>query len=251
MSKAQEFLAMSRVISKLGVVIPLKQEAKTLRKKSLAIHLPESYSEQLLICRSGVGYENAYKASMNLIAQGATALLSFGCAGALSSNLLSGDLLIPECIQDPNNQEITVDLALRQKFVALLPKSEHKILSANHAILHVHDMLVDAQQKGKMSQESEANAVDMESLAVAKVAKEHEIPFFVVRVILDEAEFNFPQCLLKSLNQHGQVNYFKFLFSLIKNPHEIKVIYSLIKRWKLVHAKLKFLAQYIKQFNLN
>lgn len=50
-----------------------------------------------------------------------------------------------------------------------------------------------AAEKGVIAQQYQASALDMESAGIAEVAKEHEVPFLVVRTVSDLAHENLPE----------------------------------------------------------
>ncbi len=64
----------------IGIVVALPEELPTLALKKI----PPSVLNSVLVICSGAGAENARKAAETLISNGATHLISWGCAAALS-----------------------------------------------------------------------------------------------------------------------------------------------------------------------
>ncbi len=97
---------------KLGILVAMPQECRSLTPK----RIPESgflaLEEACLVGLSGAGPEAAVRCAALLAGQGATALLSWGCAAALDPTLKPGDLVLPERIIGADGQTLATDLAL-------------------------------------------------------------------------------------------------------------------------------------------
>ena len=63
--------------------------------------------------------------------------------------------------------------------------------------------LASAAAKAAAFRETGAAAVDMESLAIAEVARSHELPFIAVRVIVDTAADIVPQAVIAASDSWG------------------------------------------------
>ena len=66
-------------------------------------------ADKLLVAYSGAGPVNAQAAAELLVAEGATRLISWGCAAALSESLKPGDLILADKLIDAGNVEIAVN----------------------------------------------------------------------------------------------------------------------------------------------
>jgi len=60
----------------LGIVVALPWELKSLTRQAIPAGTCTAIRDAILIAHSGVGSERAYAASVDLVSQGATALLS-------------------------------------------------------------------------------------------------------------------------------------------------------------------------------
>lgn len=69
-----------------------------------------------------------------------------------------------------------------------------------------------------MSALTGAVALDMESIAIAKIAMEHSLPFLVIRVIADTVNMNLPQAINYSLNTQGEIVMKKIVTISIATP---------------------------------
>src|ERR1043165_1791652 len=80
----------------LGIVVALPWELKSLTREKIAPGSAQLIAPGTLIAVSGMGGESARAAFALLIAQGATALMSWGYAAALDERLSAGCLVLPE-----------------------------------------------------------------------------------------------------------------------------------------------------------
>ena len=78
-----------------------------------------------------------------------------------------------------------------------------------------------ASRKATLYHVTQAAGVDMESGGVVKVAREHGLPFAVVRAVCDPADRSLPPVAQHALDEHGQVRTQFILKSLAVQPWEI------------------------------
>ena len=142
-----------------------------------------SYTESSLrVYQCGVGGRRAYDAARSALASGASALVSWGVAGALVSDLAPGSVLLPEQVVTADGEVFATDSRWRLEICRVL-----------RPLLPVHDgalfdsptMLRTSEAKAHAAAASGALAVDMESAAVGRAAHGAGKPFIVLRVVLD------------------------------------------------------------------
>jgi len=210
-------------MTQLGIVTALPAEAKCLagwpdqyqRVPGALVPLPSRHAEKPRLSISGIGPEAACAAAMSLVEHGATALLSWGCAGALSSTLEPGDLLLPRTILTGDNQMLHPHEMWRKRLADQL----------SGALKWHEDMLVESNrtisgtaEKQAMAHTSGAIAVDMESAAIGRVADQAGIPFMVIRAVADSADEGLPSCITEAVNGRGQLQMMRLLPILILRP---------------------------------
>lgn len=183
-----------------GLVTALRSEAACVSPGRVPFNQPASLNDQTLLWLSGMGAQSARAAAQGLQQHGVTALVSFGVAGALSDQLKPGDLVLPDAIH--SGELLPVDCAWRDRLQRQLPAS---ITVFNGILADSHVPLTDEKAKRGLAQTSGAHAVDMESGAVAQVAKAANIPFIAVRAIIDPVHFSPPEALLSAVNPDGSV----------------------------------------------
>ncbi len=154
--------------------------------------------------------KGAEQAAESLIAQGATALISFGLAGGLDPALTPGDLILPTEIEE-HGQTYQCDKTL----ITLLGNNAHGKLLAGDTIA------ATITEKQSLWKTTACAAIDLESGAAARVAKRHNIPFAVLRAICDPANRTLPKAALIPLKPDGGINLPRILASVAANPTQI------------------------------
>ena len=181
-------------MSGIGVVVGLAAEARIARRLGLPVAVG-----------GGGGEEGAAKAVAELLAGGATALISFGLCGGLDPRLRPGDIVIPDAVVD-NDERWPVDPALR----ARLGEGEGGALYAG-------EVLVSPKDKRNTHRTLGAVAVDVESAAVARAG----VPFAVLRAVCDPANRGLPGVALVALDGRGHINALRVAVAALVRPHQI------------------------------
>ncbi len=81
--------------------------------------------------------------------------------------------------------------------------------------------MADSAAKRALFGATGAQAVDLESGAVASVAVAHGLPFAVVRAVCDPAERDLPPAALVALNPDGGIGLLAVLCSVVRRPGQI------------------------------
>jgi adenosylhomocysteine nucleosidase len=153
-----------------------------------------------------------------LVAEGAGALVSFGLAGGLDPALRPGALVVPAEVIDAG-VIFAADLVLSARFGGM---TVHRLLAAEAVV-------TDAAAKWRAAQANGAQAVDLESGAVARVASEHSLPFAVVRAICDPAERDLPPAALIALDHKGAIGLIRVLGALLRQPGQLPNLLGLAR----------------------
>jgi adenosylhomocysteine nucleosidase len=190
----------------LGFVVGLAAEAR----------IAEQFGA---LVRAGGGTPaGAEAAASRLIAGGATALVSFGLAGGLDPSLRPGTLLVASDVLS-DGERLAVDTALAKRFGGV----------TGHSILAGSTVVAEAAAKQALWAATGAHAVDLESGAVARVARRYGLPFAVVRAICDPAERTLPPAALVALNPDGRIGLMPMVRSLITRPDQIPRLLALAR----------------------
>lgn len=168
------------------------------------------------LVRAGGGTPaGAERAARQLVAEGARALISFGLAGGLDPDLRPGALVVPATVVE-NGVAYTADPALSARFGGPTP---HRLLAG--------DVVVPDAVSKRAARAIGADAVDLESGAVARVAAELGLPFAVVRAICDPAERDLPPAAMVALDKKGAIGLMRVLGSLLRHPGQFRVLLAL------------------------
>ncbi len=214
----------------LGVVLPMSMEAgfilgwsgwqrwggQKIQRKSMDPDM------DLLCVRSGIGAENATAAACWLADHGATALIVVGVSGGLDPVLRAGDLIIPEIIiEEPDVSEWNKDKRVIDVSIADLLSN---LLISQGITVH-RGMLVTSpnpiltpREKSAVFIKYGARSIDMESASVCRVAHDQNLPFLVIRSVIDTATTDIPLKLFQSVNAKGSLRWPFLLIRLLFNP---------------------------------
>jgi adenosylhomocysteine nucleosidase len=210
----------------IGIVTGLRSEARC---------VPPSAGR--LIVSTGGDPERVRHAARALIEQGATGLLSFGLAGGLDPKARPGDLLLPETVVLPGREEVATEPAWRARLEAKLLRSGPTVHRG--ALAGVDRLLVSAEEKRRLREDTGAIAADMESHAIAEAARQAGRPFVVLRAVADPAGQALPQTAGESLAPDGQVRPLAVVEGLLGQPHDLPGLLALWRQSARAHAALR------------
>lgn len=223
-----------------GIVVALPEELSTLTSKKIDKGCCVYITDTIVLAYSGAGANNARSASELLIAQGATRLISWGCAAALSETLKSGDLVLADTLIDAEGTQITIDPDWRGYTKNLLSTS----LQVHTGSLAESNCIVAASQDKKhLHTQTGAVALDMETIAIAKVARQHQLPFLAIRAIADPVNMNLPEAVNHSLNNQGDIMLGKLLLFIALHPSELPGLIKLGLHFNNAKNTLKLVAK--------
>jgi adenosylhomocysteine nucleosidase len=151
---------------------------------------------------SGIGRRRAEDASRRLLDRGAAALVSWGMAGGLQSNLCAGTVILPDSVVEADGSRIRTDLEWRDR---LLVRIDGRVASSTAPLAQAAMAVVSPEQKLEIRLRTGAGAVDMESAAVAEVATSAGIPWIAVRVVADTADVRLPEAALQVYDEEGRL----------------------------------------------
>jgi adenosylhomocysteine nucleosidase len=134
----------------------------------------------------------------------------------LNPALQPGAVLVPQSVIDDG-----VTYFCDPSLVEWLGGSNVKfVMSANQVAATESD-------KAALFERTKAEAIDLESGAVARVAAARKLPFAVLRAVADPAQRNLPPAALIALNGAGEIGFLSVLGSVAKNPAQIPALIAL------------------------
>ncbi|MCY4395437.1 MAG: purine phosphorylase [Rhodospirillaceae bacterium] len=222
MTAATEHPATAR---SLGIVTGLAKETGCLRRSGAA--------EMLMVHAAAGRPEEAAAAARAMAAHGASGLVSFGVAGGLDPSLGAGVIVIAASVIGPDGEA----LPAHQPWVKALMRLDGGYDSG--AVVGSDDLVMTALDKRRLFRRYGALAVDMESHAVAAVARDAGIPFAAIRAIGDPAGRSVPRAALAGLMPDGRTRALPVLAGLLRRPHDFAGIWRLARETNRALAALR------------
>jgi len=223
----------------IGVICALASEARHLRP-----------SEATRVALSGMGGAAATQSARSLAEAGAEALVSFGMAGGLDPSLVPGTVFLPsEVISADGAVVIATDESWRQQVGARVARGAGRNGSGPSPALTSGRLLTTSKAVGTQAdkallfRQTGAAAVDMESLAIAEVARSHRLPFLAVRVIVDSASDTLPRAVTAAADNEGHLQIGRLLGALARTPGELPALIRLGQRYRAANRSLAAVAR--------
>ena len=195
----------------LLVVAPTRRELGGLRSLIAAPMAPETLPRNqrggVSVAVVGLGPAAGLALATSLAAERPAAVLSLGFAGALTSGLRTGDLVLcHRAVTPAGGPAVDADAALAAMAQGALASAG---VSADAGpLLSVPEPLLTPESKRRYGESSGAAVVDMEGRALLEAAAEAGVPMVMVRAVLDELDHRLPHLAASIITgaAHGAVN---------------------------------------------
>ncbi len=235
----------------IGIVFAMKAEAQAMLgrghwkgKRSIKgvaepcvsrIKCPDG--RELITTLCGVGAERAAGGSGLLLEEGANFIIGAGISGGLCPELKAGDLVLASKVIDENGAEYEAAgeaIGLASKILTAKSFSVRQGL-----VITTKTPLLNSSLKKKCYKKTGALAVDMESLGMASAASKKGRPFFIMRVVSDDASEAVSAELYACLDENsGAVKPGQLLGSCLKRPSMVKEMMRLRRPYNLALLRL-------------
>ena len=202
--------------SRLLVVAPTRRELGGLRAGA---------QEGLAVAPTGLG-ETAGSALASLLAAHHPGLvLSLGFAGGLSPGLETGALVVCDKFltwrgAEPNGPAL-LEADRRVADVAAGVLAQAGIAASHRTLLTAPSPLLSPAAKRRAGQETSVAVVDMEGYWLAQTARQRQIPFLALRVVLDPVEQALPRFVATIVADQGRHELRHTAKALLINPFSI------------------------------
>jgi len=196
------------------VCFAVEEEASFFRKLSSA-------RPNLRVLLTGIGKRHSERAIRNALERERPRLVvSSGFAGGLRTELHTGDIVYAA---DPES-------GLESALAAA---------GARAARFYCAERIVStAVEKVSLSNETEADAVEMESEVIRSICRERYIPSATIRVILDTAVEDLPLDFNQLMTADQKLSAWRLAAALIKSPTKIQALVRLQKQSKAAARRL-------------
>ena len=192
-----------------------------------------------LVAVSGMGCTAAAAAARALVDGGARALVSWGLAGGLDPALRAGTICLPTTVIAQDGVSFATDHHWRE-LVAVAISGGCKVMGGK--LLTSARAIEDIAGKAAAFRDTDAAAVDMESVAVADIAASHRLPFIAVRAIVDTAGDTLPAAVLAA-SRAGQVRILRLIQGLMRSPADLGPLLRLARRYRAATRALHAVAR--------
>lgn len=170
--------------------------------------------DRLRVVVAGVGAQRSLQAARQLLADGATALVSLGVAGGLSPALKPGDLILADRIGcDAGPERVSADWNR-----SLLDAWTSSGVAVRLGGLWSHTQAVTSVHEKQQLAARGYDVVDMEAAAVAQAAREANVPFVAIKCVCDPASRAIPPIAMRLLRPDGRVRFSVLLPALLRGP---------------------------------
>ncbi len=194
----------------LGILCGLESERKIARKIDGA-----------LVACAAARPHMARDLARELVALGATRLMSFGIAGSLDTSVQLGDLFIGTRVENEKGRWDCHE----EWGQALADKIPH----AKRGGVYGSEVLVaTCEAKDALHRKTGCAIVDMESQCLAEVAAQAGLPLIVVRAVCDDARMNVPPFVMAAINPDGSTNVLRAMTHLAMHPAHASDLWHVI-----------------------
>lgn len=222
-------------LPKIAIIAALPREVHPLVKSwhSTAFeHEGRSFtfyeSNYAVVVCGGIGGEAARRAAEAVIVKySPQVLISAGIAGALVPELHVGETIFPALVIDSQDGS-RHETAIKNAPVANTPLGRTAIVSA--------PQISSPGQKQQLAKSYGAQAVDMESAAVARAAMIHNLRFLAIKSISDEYDFEIPE--MSQFVRDGQFQEKRFALYVALRPWLWLPVIRLARNTKLASENL-------------
>lgn len=191
-------------MARVGFLCGLEAEARALGRWR--------HDPRLSVAISGADTRTAELKAELLVADGAHALVSWGMAGSLNPDLAPGHLVIGSTVTPDHDPTMAL----------VTPPDRWGRPLAGATVL-----VATPGAKARLRAETGADAVDMETAALARAAAPHGLPVLAVRAIADPADRALPVFLAGVLDSRGRPRPAALMAGLLGNPTALGALWRL------------------------
>lgn len=194
--------------------------------EELAAFARRRLPEDIVAASTGDGPRQAAREAAALCVRHRPALLvGAGVAGALSCDLVVGDILVAQRVLDSTGAAPAPDEKLVARACAMPGARSGTLLSVERPLVTPAEKAEWASQIGEAPA-----AVDMESAAWARAAAAHGIPYLVIRAVSDDALDELPGYLSRCMDKDGGIRRSAVALRALAQPSTIPTLLQMRRR---------------------
>ena len=190
--------------------------------KSVAANLP---ADSRIITRvTGIGSQRMVAVATRLIEEHhPRRIILIGFSGALLPELAAGQIIHVSAVMNIAGQ------------IVRLTEGEY---DQRTTLLTVDHVVATVEEKSTLRQNHRAAAIDMESFALATLARERNIPLSIIRAISDTADFALPAQIGEWVNEDGSPRVGAVMKALARKPSLLTTLLKLQSHTKTAARNL-------------
>jgi len=224
---------MGNLTPDLGIICGMVTEARALGRWA--------DDSRISVGISGARPDRAEAEARQLAKSGCKMLMSWGVAGGLYPGLRSGELVLPSEIIAEDGAHWAMSQNLKATATAAVPPALRGVGQGGAGKLLGADRIVlDATEKAALYRQTGADAVDMESHRVARVAAEAGLRVLAMRAIGDPADRGLPALSANAISEDGRPRIGPVILGLLRRPSDIA---SLLRLKRDTDVALRTLAE--------
>jgi hopanoid-associated phosphorylase len=209
----------------VGLIAALPAEVRCFTHTVSLLNVPFAINPHLTGIVCGIGRDHAGAAAKTLLDLDIDALVSWGTAGALSPDLRSGDLMLPEKILSVDGRWFVTDkIWLDRIRFSLQPVS---LRIHNGPMTDTREILSGAAQKRELHLRTGALAADMETAAIMENASARNVPCIAIRSVVDEAHMAIPEALVRHIDRYGRPQPAGLILEIFRSPRLLGALWRL------------------------
>jgi len=187
----------------------------------------------VIIVTGGIGPRQTRQTVEQFVATPLTAVFSVGCAGALIPGPTTGQLILAPAVrmyaekQEEQEERLGTFPVHPDLLDAARTAATHAgVEMAEGSIFTSRRVLFSPEEKQKRGRETDCIAVEMESGVHAEFAAKRELPFLVLRVILDSVDMTIPP--MKGVTTpDGKIQLTRALTHVLTHPQHLPFLLRL------------------------
>jgi len=242
--EACDFGIVFALAAEAGGLVDFLEDVAVTRGYGFTVRQGRLHGRSVVLVESGAGRERAARATHALLdAHRPSRVVSAGFAGGLDPALRHGDLVLADAIVDCQGHH---EPLLLEGAAPTVPDVSACCVGR---LLAVERVIRLPGEKRELGVRHQALACDMESLAVAEVCRQRNVPLLAVRVISDTADEELPADIEKLLAQANTAGRWgTAIGSILRRPSALKDLLRLRQRAIEASDRLaKFLAKIIRR----
>ena len=164
--------------------------------------------------------------------------ISFGFSASIVPYLKNGNIIIPNNLVWDDCSKHSVSNIYKNKIIKKIEGLEKFTFDSTS----VNKIIDSKKEKELISKKLSVASLDMESVAIQKVAINNNKKFVIIRVILDDLNLQIPSIIKNNTNSMGELNMKKVIVGVLTQPKNLFHIIKLSIYYLKASKKLKILA---------